>query len=106
MLWILLVWQKKHFYPHELSGGEQQRICIARAIVNKPPILLCDEPTGNLDPETSWEIVQLLTKINLHNTTVVMATHDTDIVNGIPKRVVEMNKGRIIRDQNLGAYSQ
>ena len=96
---------KMQAWPHELSGGEQQRICIARAIVNNPPILLCDEPTGNLDPETSWEIVQLLTKINSHNTTVVMATHDTDIVNGIPKRVVEMKRGQIVRDQHLGAYS-
>lgn len=92
-------------FPHELSGGEQQRICIARAIVNNPSILLCDEPTGNLDPETSWEIVQLLTKINSHNTTVIMATHDTDIVNGIPKRVVQMQRGKIIRDQHLGAYA-
>ena len=98
--------EKKNFWPHELSGGEQQRICIARAIVNSPPILLCDEPTGNLDPETSWEIIQLLTKINSHNTTVVMATHDTDIVNGIPKRVVEMKKGQVVRDQNLGGYSE
>ena len=69
-------------YPKELSGGEQQKICIARAIVNQPSILLCDEPTGNLDPETSWEIVHLLTKINAHNTTVIMATHDTEIVDG------------------------
>jgi len=96
---------KVNHFPHELSGGEQQRICIARAIVNNPSILLCDEPTGNLDPETSWEIVQLLTKINSHNTTVIMATHDTDIVNGIPKRVVQMQRGQIIRDQHLGAYA-
>jgi len=91
-------------YPKELSGGEQQKICIARAIVNQPSILLCDEPTGNLDPETSWEIVHLLTKINAHNTTVIMATHDTEIVDGIPKRVIAVNKGKLSRDQVLGTY--
>ncbi|MDA1353385.1 MAG: cell division ATP-binding protein FtsE [bacterium] len=96
--------QKMDRMPHQLSGGEQQKICIARAIVNNPPILLCDEPTGNLDPDTSWEIVQLLTKINARQTTVVMATHDTEIVDGIPKRVVAMEKGRIMRDQQLGGY--
>ena len=95
---------KSHHYPHELSGGEQQKICIARAIVNQPAILLCDEPTGNLDPETSWEIVHLLTKINAHNTTIIMATHDTDIVDGIPKRVIAFDKGRLARDQVLGTY--
>lgn len=96
--------QKPHHMPHELSGGEQQKICIARAIVNNPPILLCDEPTGNLDPNTSWEIVQLLTKINARNTTVLMATHDTEIVDGIPKRVVAIEHGKIVRDQQLGGY--
>ncbi|MEK9726729.1 MAG: cell division ATP-binding protein FtsE [Candidatus Margulisiibacteriota bacterium] len=95
---------KSHHYPRELSGGEQQKICIARAIVNQPSILLCDEPTGNLDPETSWEIVHLLTKINAHNTTVIMATHDTEIVDGIPKRVIAVEKGRLSRDQVLGTY--
>lgn len=95
---------KSHHYPRELSGGEQQKICIARAIVNQPSILLCDEPTGNLDPETSWEIVHLLTKINAHNTTVIMATHDTEIVDGIPKRVIAVNKGKLARDQVLGTY--
>jgi cell division transport system ATP-binding protein len=95
---------KSSHYPRELSGGEQQKICIARAIVNQPSILLCDEPTGNLDPETSWEIVHLLTKINAHNTTVIMATHDTEIVDGIPKRVIAVNKGKLSRDQVLGTY--
>ena len=91
--------------PHELSGGEQQKICIARAIVNNPPILLCDEPTGNLDPDTSWEIVQLLCKINeFRKTTILMATHDIDIVDGIPKRVLEIQKGSIVRDEHLGGY--
>ena len=95
---------KAHFMPKELSGGEQQKICIARAIVNHPPILLCDEPTGNLDPETSWEIVHLLSKINAHNTTIIMATHDTEIVDGIPKRVIAVEKGMLARDQVLGTY--
>lgn len=98
--------EKKYHYPHELSGGEQQKICIARAIVNQPSILLCDEPTGNLDPDTSWEIVHLLTKINSYNTTVIMATHDTDIVDGIPKRVIEVGRGALKRDQVLGTYAQ
>ena len=95
---------KSHHYPNELSGGEQQKICIARAIVNQPSILLCDEPTGNLDPETSWEIVHLLSKINAHNTTIIMATHDTEIVDGIPKRVIAVEKGMLARDQVLGTY--
>jgi cell division transport system ATP-binding protein len=95
---------KSHHYPRELSGGEQQKICIARAIVNQPSILLCDEPTGNLDPETSWEIVHLLTKINAHHTTVLMATHDTEIVDGFPKRVIALDQGKLARDQVLGTY--
>jgi cell division transport system ATP-binding protein len=93
----------KHL-PSELSGGEQQRICIARAIVNNPPILLADEPTGNLDPDTSWEIVQLLSKINMRQTTVVVATHNKGIVDDIRKRVVAVTKGKIVRDQHLGLY--
>lgn len=90
--------------PHELSGGEQQRLCIARAIVNDPPILLADEPTGNLDPDTSWDIVQLLNKINSRKTTVLVATHDHTIVDAMRKRVVALEKGRIVRDQQLGVY--
>ncbi len=90
--------------PYELSGGEQQRICIARAIVNSPPILLADEPTGSLDPDTSWDIMQLLTKINARKTTVIVATHNREIVDGIRKRVVALEKGKVIRDQQLGVY--
>lgn len=90
--------------PHELSGGEQQRLCIARAIVNDPPILLADEPTGNLDPDTSWDIVQLLNKINSRKTTVLVATHDQSIVDAMRKRVVALEKGKIVRDQQLGVY--
>jgi cell division transport system ATP-binding protein len=97
--------QKMNSFPTELSGGEQQRVCIARAIVNNPIILLADEPTGSLDPDTSWEIMQLLSKINAKQTTVVVATHDKGIVDDIRKRVVALEKGRIIRDNQLGSYS-
>lgn len=92
-------------FPNELSGGEKQRVCIARAIVNNPPILLADEPTGNLDPTTSWEILQLLDKINKRNTTVLVATHNKSIVDEMKKRVVELEGGRLIRDQQLGMYN-
>lgn len=91
-------------YPAELSGGEQQRACIARAIVNKPPILLADEPTGSLDPEMSWEIIQLLGKINKMGTTVIVATHNRGIVDDIRKRVIALDRGKITRDQKLGSY--
>ena len=97
--------EKKNHYPSELSGGEQQRICIARAIVNNPPILLADEPTGSLDPETSWEIMQLLSKVNSRNTTVIVATHNKGLVDDIRKRVIALEGGRIRRDQQFGAYS-
>jgi cell division transport system ATP-binding protein len=91
-------------YPHQLSGGEQQRISIARAFVNRPPILLADEPTGNLDPATSEGIMKILSRINLIGTTVVMATHDRSIVNSMRRRVVELEEGEIIRDQKRGVY--
>lgn len=95
---------KQRSYPTELSGGEQQRVCIARAIVNNPPILLADEPTGSLDPDTSWEIIQLLSKINQQQTTVVVATHNKGIVDDLRKRVVALENGVLARDQQLGAY--
>ena len=91
-------------FPHELSGGEQQRVAIARAIVNRPEVLLADEPTGNLDPSTSAGIVELLSRINATGTTVIMATHDSQIVDDLEKRVVEMRDGRIVRDQKRGEY--
>ncbi len=96
--------RKANAFPDELSGGEKQRACIARAIVNNPPILLADEPTGNLDPATSWDIIQLLEKINKRNTTVVIATHNKEIVDTMKKRVVVLENGRIVRDQQLGTY--
>jgi len=95
---------KMHHLCSELSGGEQQRICIARAIVNNPPILLADEPTGSLDPDTSWEIMQLLSKVNARNTTVLLATHNQTIVNGLRRRVIALDSGRVIRDQAQGGY--
>jgi cell division transport system ATP-binding protein len=95
---------KADMFPKELSGGEQQRTAIARAIINAPPILLCDEPTGNLDPDTSYEIVRLLTLINQRGTTVIMATHDAAIVNTFKRRVVYIENGRIIWDRDRGEY--
>ncbi len=95
---------KEKRLPHELSGGEQQRVAIARAVVNKPAILLADEPTGNLDPATSLDIVHLLDRINRSGTTIVMATHDDEIVNAFRKRVVELQDGHVMRDQVRGGY--
>ena len=96
---------KLHSYPDQLSGGEQQRVSVARAFVNHPPLLLADEPTGNLDPETSIGIMQLLYRINRTGTTVVVATHDKAMVDRMRRRVIEVSQGRIVRDEQTGGYS-
>lgn len=95
---------KARYYPNQVSGGEQQRTAVARAIVNNPDILLCDEPTGNLDPETSWEIMNLLSDINRRGTIIVIATHDRDIVDAMKKRVIEIKNGEVVRDEKRGGY--
>ena len=91
-------------YPHQLSGGEQQRVAIARAIVNGPKLLICDEPTGNLDENTSMEIMKVLEEINKLGTTIIMVTHDTEIVNKMKKRVILLDSGRIVKDYKEGEY--
>lgn len=104
---VLALVQLKHkarSLPHELSGGEQQRISIARALVNSPNIIIADEPTGNLDPDTSWDIMNLFEEINVNGTTIVMATHNKEIVNTLKKRVLAVENGQIVRDQLRGEY--
>ena len=96
--------KKANQFPHELSGGEQHRVALARALVNNPTVLLADEPTGNLDPETSMDIMRLINDINRRGTTVVMATHAKDIVDAMKKRVVILEKGKIVCDQEKGVY--
>lgn len=96
---------KYKFYPKQLSGGEQQRVAIARALVNQPPILIADEPTGNLDPENSVEIMKILDEINKQGTTVVVVTHNQEIVNMMQKRVITLKKGRVISDEKKGGYT-
>ncbi|MED3574780.1 cell division ATP-binding protein FtsE [Cytobacillus praedii] len=95
---------KARMLPTELSGGEQQRVSIARSIVNSPKVVIADEPTGNLDPETSWEIMNIFDEINTRGTTVLMATHNKDIVNKIKHRVIAIEGGRIVRDEQRGEY--
>jgi len=95
---------KARFIPSELSGGEQQRISIARAIVNRPQLVIADEPTGNLDPETSWEIMKIFDEINLRGTTILMATHSKEIVNTLKRRVIAVENGVIVRDEDQGDY--
>jgi cell division transport system ATP-binding protein len=95
---------KARFFPNELSGGEQQRVSIARAIVNRPKIVIADEPTGNLDPDTSWEIMRVFEEINNSGTTIIMATHSKEIVNTIKKRVIAIEDGMIVRDEQRGDY--
>ncbi len=96
---------KMNSYPHELSGGEQQRVSIARAVVNQPPLLVCDEPTGNLDPDTSVGIMQLLYRINRSGTTILMVTHDRELVDKMRRRVIALDDGRLARDERRGGYA-
>lgn len=96
--------EKARTLPAQLSGGEQQRVAIARAIVNNPLLVIADEPTGNLDPDTSWEIMQIFNRINKAGTTIVMVTHDKQMVDAMKKRVIAIEKGRIVRDQLKGVY--
>ncbi len=95
---------KMRAFPDELSGGEQQRVSIARSIVNKPKVVIADEPTGNLDPETSWEIMDIFEEINKSGTTILMATHNREIVNAIRKRVIAIENGKVVRDEVRGDY--
>nr|WP_297932391.1 cell division ATP-binding protein FtsE [uncultured Lachnoclostridium sp.] len=97
--------EKIHAYPRELSGGEQQRVALARALVNRPTLLLADEPTGNLDPKNSWEIMELLEQINRNGTTVVVVTHNQEIVNMMKKRVIALHKGVLVSDEKKGGYN-
>ncbi|MDO4177241.1 MAG: cell division ATP-binding protein FtsE [Bacillota bacterium] len=103
VLTMMGIADKADKYPDELSAGEQQRVAIARAIINRPRVLIADEPTGNLDPDTAWEIMQLLNQINQRGTTILMVTHAKDIVDKMGKRVIAIEKGRIVRDE-FGAY--
>ena len=95
---------KEKMYPHELSGGEQQRVAIARALINQPTILLADEPTGNLDPKTAWDIMMLLEEVNKMGTTVVVVTHNNDVVDVMQKRVINLDDGVLVRDEKKGGY--
>lgn len=104
MLSMVGLSDKAHNYPNQLSGGEHQRVAIARAIVNNPSVLIADEPTGNLDPDTAWEIMKLIKEINRRGTTVVMATHARDIVNMMKRRVIALESGRVVRDEQRGVY--
>lgn len=96
---------KEKNFPHELSGGERQRVAIARAIIRQPKILIADEPTGNLDPKNAWEIIELLLKINRFGTTVLLTTHNKEIVNALKRRVVTITRGRIVKDEEQGRYA-
>lgn len=91
-------------FPHELSGGEKQRVAIARAMVHRPEVIIADEPTGNLDPLNTWDVINILLKINELGTTLILATHDKEIVNQLEKRVVTLDRGRVIRDEQKGKY--
>ncbi len=104
MLDLVGLTNRAYNFPHELSGGEKQRTAIARALINRPAVLIADEPTGNLDPINSVEIIKLIQKINEHGTTVILVTHNKDVVDGLHKRVISLDNGKIIRDEENGKY--
>ncbi|MGM0378141.1 MAG: cell division ATP-binding protein FtsE [Bacillota bacterium] len=104
VLGIVGLLKKKNMRPNQLSGGEKQRVSIARAIINNPKVLIADEPTGNLDPETSWEIMKILRQVNRRGTTIIMVTHDKEVVDIMQRRVIELKKGEVIRDEVNGGY--
>ena len=104
MLSLVGLSKKAKMYPNELSGGEQQRVALARALINNPSMLIADEPTGNLDPETAWDIMNLINEINMRGTTIVVATHAKDIVDQMKKRVIHIEKGEIVKDSKKGGY--
>lgn len=101
---LVEIWDRRNLFPRQLSGGEAQRTAIARAIVGKPDLVLADEPTGDLDPQTAWGVIQLLNEINSWGTTIVMATHNSEIVNTLKRRVVVIKKGKITKDSKEGKY--
>lgn len=104
ILKLVEIWDKKNLFPRQLSGGEAQRTAIARAIVGKPDVLLADEPTGDLDPKTAWGVIQLLNEINSWGTTILMATHNQEIVNTLKRRVIILKKGKVVKDSKEGRY--
>ncbi len=104
ILKLFEIWNRRNLFPGQLSGGEAQRTAIARAMIGKPDILLADEPTGDLDPQTSWGVIQLLNEINSWGTTVIMATHNAEIVNTLKRRVVSLKDGKLNRDRSSGKY--
>ncbi len=101
---LVEIWDKRNLFPRQLSGGEAQRTAIARAFIGKPDIILADEPTGDLDPTTAWGVIQLLKEINSWGTTILMATHNSEVVNSLKKRVVVLKKGKITKDSKEGKY--
>lgn len=104
ILKLFEIWNRRNLFPNQLSGGEAQRVAIARAIVGKPDILLADEPTGDLDPQTSWGVIQLLSEINSWGTTIIMATHNAEIVNSLKRRVISIKDGKVSKDRHEGKY--
>lgn len=104
ILKLVEIWDKRNLFPRQLSGGEAQRTAIARAIVGKPDVLLADEPTGDLDPKTAWGVIQLLNEINSWGTTILMATHNQEIVNTLKKRVIILKNGKVVKDSKEGKY--